>query len=335
MKKIYSLFAIAMVANLAVSQDVHFSQFYASPLTLNPANAGINACDYRAGLNYRTQWKSVTVPYKTFGLWGDINVLEDKILMGDQVGLGASLVSDRAGDGELTTNKISLAGAYHKSLTGDKAWVLSVALGGAYVQKKIDFTKLYWDDQWNGEFFDEDGPTSELPATEDLSYFDLQVGLRVTYTMSDNMQFYIGASMFHVNSARESFIASGNKLGKRPVIHGGGNVVLQPGLFLEPAFLYMRQKKAYEAVVGSLVGYVNPNWNGVTVLGGAWYRFGDAAIVTLGGQYESFRLLMNYDFNLSQLTPATNVRGGFELSLIYVGCIPTYTPPSVIPCPRM
>ena len=39
------------------AQDIHFSQFYASPLTLNPAMTGFVNGDCRAGVIYRNQWK--------------------------------------------------------------------------------------------------------------------------------------------------------------------------------------------------------------------------------------------------------------------------------------
>ena len=77
------------------AQDIHFSQFYASPLTLNPAMTGFLNGDCRAGVMYRNQWKSVTVPFITIS-----GAYEHKFLMnnGDQVGAGVVVVSDQSGD---------------------------------------------------------------------------------------------------------------------------------------------------------------------------------------------------------------------------------------------
>ena len=47
------------------SQDIHFSQFFETPLLRNPALAGIFKGDLRVQGVYRTQWGSVTVPYQT------------------------------------------------------------------------------------------------------------------------------------------------------------------------------------------------------------------------------------------------------------------------------
>ncbi len=41
------------------SQDIHFSQFYMSPLNLNPAMTGVMNGNIRLTGNYRNQWASV------------------------------------------------------------------------------------------------------------------------------------------------------------------------------------------------------------------------------------------------------------------------------------
>jgi len=53
------------------AQDLHFSQFFNSPLTTNPANTGfIPDADYRIGASYRDQYSSImTVPYKTISIF--------------------------------------------------------------------------------------------------------------------------------------------------------------------------------------------------------------------------------------------------------------------------
>ena len=58
--KILSITAALLLSIGAVqSQDIHFSQFYASPLNLNPATTGVLSCDLRFSAIYRNQWASV------------------------------------------------------------------------------------------------------------------------------------------------------------------------------------------------------------------------------------------------------------------------------------
>src|ERR1700754_4345706 len=61
-------------------QDLHFSQFFNSPLLTNPANSGfIPDGDYRLGINYRNQWSSVmAIPYKTMSAFGDVQMMQNR-----------------------------------------------------------------------------------------------------------------------------------------------------------------------------------------------------------------------------------------------------------------
>src|SRR6476620_7660590 len=76
-------------------QDLHFSQFFNSPLTTNPANTGfIPDADYRIGANYRNQYSTImTVPYKTMSIFGDAQVFRDRIDNG-WMGLGGVILRD-------------------------------------------------------------------------------------------------------------------------------------------------------------------------------------------------------------------------------------------------
>src|SRR3954469_18094056 len=82
------------------SQDLHFSQFFNSPLSTNPANTGfIPDADYRIGANYRNQYVNIlAVPYKTISIFGDAQVMRDKIENG-WLGIGGLILRDVAGTG--------------------------------------------------------------------------------------------------------------------------------------------------------------------------------------------------------------------------------------------
>ncbi|MDP4248351.1 MAG: type IX secretion system membrane protein PorP/SprF, partial [Bacteroidota bacterium] len=73
----------------ANAQDLHFSQWFNSPLTTNPANTGfIPDADYRFGANFRDQWSAImAVPYRTMSIWGDAQVFRNRIDNG-WLGLG-------------------------------------------------------------------------------------------------------------------------------------------------------------------------------------------------------------------------------------------------------
>ena len=82
--RIISVTALILISNIlfptsAHAQDIHFSQFYASPLTLNPSLTGNFDGLMRFGGNYRNQWASVSVPYSTASVYTDLNMLRDKM----------------------------------------------------------------------------------------------------------------------------------------------------------------------------------------------------------------------------------------------------------------
>ena len=97
------------------AQDLHFSQWYNTPLITNPANTGfIPDADYRLGANYRNQWSAImTVPYKTYSVWGDAQLFRNSIQNG-WIGVGAVVLNDVAGRGNLRSNKVYGSVAYHQ-----------------------------------------------------------------------------------------------------------------------------------------------------------------------------------------------------------------------------
>src|ERR1700761_1738547 len=108
LKKILVVGGCMLLGAFAVKgQDLHFSQWFNSPLTINPANTGfIPDADYRLGANYRNQWVTVLgAPYKTMSIWGDAQVMRDKIENG-WLGLGGVVLRDAAGSGNLTSTKV-------------------------------------------------------------------------------------------------------------------------------------------------------------------------------------------------------------------------------------
>jgi len=102
-------------ALMANGQDIHFSQFYASPLNLNPALTGDFNGNIRLAANHRNQWASVTVPYLSSSFSFDVRNWSDQ-LNGDAIGLGLLAMHDQSGDGNFTNVKLQGSIAYHKKL---------------------------------------------------------------------------------------------------------------------------------------------------------------------------------------------------------------------------
>ena len=120
MKKLLLTVTICVgLTTVTFAQDPNFSQFFASPLTLNPALTGKFDGVYRVAGNYRNQWPTIYNAFTTYTASFDAGILKNKIPDYDQFGVGVLGFADQAGDGVLKTNAAALSIAYHKSLDED------------------------------------------------------------------------------------------------------------------------------------------------------------------------------------------------------------------------
>jgi type IX secretion system PorP/SprF family membrane protein len=315
-------------------QDIHFSQFFNSPLTLNPAQTGNFDGSYRAGLIYRDQWSSVNSPYKTFSGSFDMT-FPVGFTPGDAVSGGIMLFSDKAGDGNFATTSVMLSGAYHKSLGIGKRLTLGVQAG--MLQRKLDFDQYYFADQFDGTGFTSMN-TNEKLAVTNFSNIDLNIGLQYDGLISEDFKLSVGAAALHLISPKESFFNNKNiKLPMLIVGNAEANIRLNEKMTLNPRIVYRAQKKAQEFSLGTDLGYYLTNGDfEATLYGGLWYRAtgNDAIIPYVAMEYKGFKLGLSYDVNISTLSEASRGAGGFEISLMFIGRIKPSPVTVVVPCLR-
>src|SRR3954468_5085394 len=116
MRKLFCICIILTIAVVGRAQDPNFSQFFVSPLTLNPALTGKFDGVYRVAGNFRNQWPTINNAFVTKTASIDFGILKKRIPDNDQFGVGIMGFTDRAGDGVLTSNYLGLSIAYHKAL---------------------------------------------------------------------------------------------------------------------------------------------------------------------------------------------------------------------------
>ncbi len=338
LKKIVLVLLVVFSTASTKAQDIHFSQFYASPLTLNPALTGINDCNYRASINYRNQWHSITVPttFTTFAAAFDINSLAARNIKTGNLSAGLVIFSDKAGDGDLSNTSVLASAGYRYSFDEAKKYSLSVGLQTGYVHKGFNIELLDFEDEFNGTNFTGIATNENFPKTG-LGYLDMNAGLLFVGNVSPKINVYAGAAAFHLIQPKESFLNNANsKLNMRTVAHAGAKVKFNEKWSIVPSVLYMGQSKATEINFGTNLGYHISNANMESdIYFGGYYRLGDAVNLMVGGEFNSVRLGLSYDINISGLSSATNNKGGFELSLSYTGCIGgLILEPPVLWCPR-
>ena len=327
-----------MLSQSLTAQDIHFSMFYSSPLTLNPAltGAGYDGT-FRAAAIYRNQWMSISTPFNTFAASFDIKLLQDK-LKNDIFGVGGLIQTDESGDGKLTSTSAMLSAAFHKGLDKGHKHFIGIGAQFAYTQNSLKWQQLAFPDQFSGTDFNTSISNGENFSKSTLNYFDMNMGILEQSTFTPMVSNMIGFSVFHLAEPNESFLGHTVRLSDRFVVHDGLRIKATKNFYVCPNFIFMYQDKAQEINLGSAFEYHMPGPKTETVLSiGIWDRLGDAAIITGGVEYYKVRLMAAYDINYSELKPATNGRGAFEISIIYTGIIKpkSLNYPILVPCPMM
>ncbi|MBS1575624.1 MAG: PorP/SprF family type IX secretion system membrane protein [Bacteroidetes bacterium] len=322
MKKLICTLSICLSLGLcAVAQDPNFSQFFASPLTLNPALTGKFDGVYRVAGNYRNQWPTINNAFRTYTASFDMGILKNSIPEFDQFGIGFLGFADDAGNGVLKNNAFAMSLAYHKALDEDGFHQLGIGFQGAYVGKRLDVTKVTFEDQLTPSGFT--GATSEVfPGQKvSVSYFDMNAGILYNGSTNGYNNFYVGASMYHINRPKESFQDKQYfNLSTRLTLQAGGKVRVGANNYVHMSANYSRQANATNTTVGGAYALnVNDSEDNPTnIYIGSWYRFGDAIIPYVGLEFGEFHIGATYDVNISSLKPGSNMRGGAEISLIYI-----------------
>ncbi len=333
MRKLFLFTCTLLFAILIKAQDPHFSQFFASPLTLNPAFTGKFDGSWRIAANHRDQWPSIPKAYVTTSASIDFSILKDKIPAGDVFGIGFSGLSDQSADAALKLNYGSVSMSYHKALDEDGYNTIGAGFQATYTSAILDFSKLTFEDQLSQNGFT--NPTAEnLSNGNSQNYMDLNAGILYSGSTNGINNYYLGTSIYHINKPSLSFIDKTWNLSSRITIHGGGSFPVGDNLSLSTSAIFQLQNKATETVIG---GALSANLNSdmadpTNVYIGSWLRFGDAIIPYIGIEISGLRIGASYDINTSTLKSATASRGGSEFSLIYIK--KPSTGGKGIPCPK-
>jgi type IX secretion system PorP/SprF family membrane protein len=296
-------------------QDPVFSQFYLSPLQLNPGLTGLTD-DARFTANYRNQFPGFNNAYKTYAL------SYDQYFPRRQFGLGAWLLADDAGDGILKTIKAAGIFSYRLRLNDNFYAKMGAEVG-------IVQSTLHWDQLLFGDQIDDylgtvspggiPFPTEEVaPAKNSTVYPDLGIG-GVVYGGT----LYAGLAVRHLNTPRPDFLGENSGLTPgipmRWTVHAGGSWPILRKMFSKytqmdfaPSFIFVSQ------------GPVN-QFNGGFTLDGDLFSFGlqyrvssgksEAIIGSIGLRTNNLRLGYSYDATISGFEDSG---GTHEIGIVYI-----------------
>lgn len=322
---LYSLLLALLLATVARAQDIHFSQFYETPLLRNPSLAGIFTGDYRIQTLFRDQWNSFADAYRT----GSVNA-EVKWPVGNQSDFfttALEVLYDKAGTAALTTTELLPALNYHKSLSNEKPMFLSLGFMGGLVEKSLDLTKVTTNSQYNGTAYDPALPNGETILSPNVHYLDGSLGISFSNTFGTDHQnsMYVGFAYHHLNRPKNSFYKNPTvELDPKTVFSAGIKAVINDYSYFTGYADYSRQGPSVETIGGILYSYKlgnDPDYYPYVFTIGSMIRWNDALIPVLKLEMNSFTVGLSYDVNVSRLNTVSDSRGGFELSLSYTGLL--------------
>ncbi len=329
--------ALVLLSLFASSQDIHFSQFYASPLTLNPALTGRMNGDYRLAAIYRSQYKSVTsdpsfAPYSTPAGSFDIPFIFGK-KRNNAVGAGVMLVNDITNNKRLNTLHALVSVSYIKALDKKFNHQLSIGVQGGIQQMSVKSGELLFGSQMGAVPEDDKAFNSNFSKTIP----DVNTGIFYSGKLVKMLTLFTGFSIFHIGEPNQSLVSGyESKLPMRYVVHGGLDWAITERVSLLPGVIFMSQAEAREVNFGTNIGLELSEKPGkeFTLYAGIWHRWDDAVIPMMAIELmKRFRVGFSYDVSTSTIKDATGNKGGYEISLIYVGKIVRLNEANMF-CPR-
>jgi type IX secretion system PorP/SprF family membrane protein len=327
---VFLLFSIGMIN----AQDIHFSQFNLSPMTMNPAKAGAFKGTARIGGIYRDQWGTVlSNQFRTPSFYIDAPIARG-FRKKDWIGVGVHFLNDQSGSYNYQQTNIGGALAYHIALDPMRKNVLTIGGQVSQMQRRVDGTGLVYADQYTGGGIFGGAQTEVL--LDNVSYLDYAAGIDFRANPSASLSWNIGASMFHITEPESSGLQTATSVVPQKIVaHASATFDLNQAWQLTPRVFFATMGGTNDIVAQAIAGYKIGQSGDILLNMGLGYRVGDAAMVLAGLEFKNLVVGVAYDLNVSPLSTYSNYQGGFEIGVGYIIRVPkTPSIPPVIFNPR-
>ncbi len=319
------IIVLILIATNLVGQDAQFSQYYNSPLTLNPALTGSMLYSFRISANHRSQWTNLGAAYLTSSVAADIkldgnekstNSSDGKTSSRrDALGLGILFISDKSGEGLLTFNTLLASIAYHKTLNRSGSQFISLGLQAGGFNASVNRDGLRFASQFDEVDFNTDLPTGENMLGSTRLIFDWNAGFSYHNEINEIIMFTSGLSMYHLGRPNQSLMNREDLLAPRITLYAGVDIKINEKTYLSPSLFAMKQNRATYVMPGVDVEYLICSEKVITV--GTWYRLNDAIHNSIGLRTGAWNVTISYDLTISTLSRFNNMNGGFELGISF------------------
>ncbi len=297
----------------ALAQEPFFSQFYNTPLLVNPAFTGTAYGYVRASINYKEYFNDFD-DIQTVALAADMSLLEND-RNPDYAGVGLILLHDRAGKA-LHNTKTHASFAWHNAFGRSRNEFLAFGMQVGVDNTNLDLTRLSSQNQWvQGVGFDATLVNGEDFPSDAATVIDFNAGLMWYKFLRNGTSFIAGLSAYHLAQPKREFLSQENNLNRRYIVHASSRFPINPRVNLAPTVLYFYQGGLHTISPGTSVEFVLQKEGYLSF--GTWVRNLNALIGTVQFEYSNFTIGASYDLLLSSISETTR-NGGAELSLTYL-----------------
>lgn len=312
-----ALTILALIASFSsVAQDVKFSQAVYNPLTLNPAMMGLNP-DLKTIMQYRNQWADIDKGFSTYAFTALMPVYINEGF--NKLDFGLSVINDVAG----AFNNLNVATAMGTNFRLSNLSYINLSLQGAFIQRTLDINSLTFDEQFVLGEYSADNQNTETNLNNKVTMADFSFGAlwytapaKLNLGKTKKISMYTGVSVFHINTPpNETFAGGTGSLPRRYSIQGGIKIEGANIVDVTPNFIINSQEGNNNLAIGALVDFNFEKESKLTL--GTWYRNKDAVSVSVGFEYNVFKLSYSYDvMATSQLSNSVSAAQTHEVTLI-------------------
>jgi len=325
---------LLLITAMAKGQDPSFSQFFASPLNVNPALTANTTADWRLISNLRNQWLAKTSSYTTGTVSYERKLFQNKMEGTEEknrFALGGMMMYDRAMYGAVNNNYASFNMSYNVLLSDyPVTHRLGTGVGFIYGDRRVDYSALTFEEQFTGVDFNANLPTGEFSLNNMKPYLSISVGLLYSMNTERN-NLDIGISTFHVNRPKQTFIEDEKQfLARRNVIHANFETFINDYLVLNLNSIYQEQSKASYFSAGGGFGYYMQTNEEILINGGLWLWSNKAVFPYLGVSFNRYQVGMTFDVPTKIVQSELIRQNAFEFSIVIKGERRTS---NFVPCP--
>jgi type IX secretion system PorP/SprF family membrane protein len=329
-----SIFMLLSISSSAQGIDPQLSLFNDQPTYMNSALSGNYDYKWRVSTSVRDQYRSIATSFKTYATNFDIN-LPINAWAGNIWGFGLNVFQDVQSDAAYRSTNAILNFSVGQYLDPRKEHSLSVGFSGGFGQRAIDYSNLYWDNQWVGEGFQLGRPTGESLNGDVRGYADLGTGLQYSYNGSGLWNARAGFAMQHYNTPEVGLYRDGQgfEMSRKFGLHADFEYRFNRDsrFYIRPSGYATIQGQITNAIVGNDFVFMFNEPTRTTgkrkeysMTLGAFHRLGltknspaKDAIATVKLNLAGFTFGTAYDFSIGSLRNLTGYQGALEVFVCY------------------